>query len=245
MKEDINSNMNILTKENHGKVEGTNYDKYLDPPDSPDQSIFTSVPQKFSVYKGFDLLFHSIEGYISNHTDPVSDMYAIIAIEHIGRNLAAAVKNESNLEARKKVAYGKILSDVAMCLRLTTSLHYLAHAMSAFHQELPHGAALIMLSKAYFTHMIREHVCDERFVEMAKALGLEDASEPIDFITMLVKLQEDCGIKDIKMSDYGIKPEEAETLAKYIKEEMIGLFMSDRCGFTMGDYVKIYKESYK
>lgn len=65
-----------------------------------------------------------------------------------------------------------------------------------------------MISKAYFTHFIDKHVCDDRFIQMAKAMGMEDAKEPMDFITMLVKLQEDCGVADLKMSDYGIKLEE-------------------------------------
>ena len=32
----------------------------------------------------------------------------------------------------------------------------------------------------------------------------ENTSKPEDFITMLIKLQEDCGVADLKMSDYGI-----------------------------------------
>ncbi|GFZ30783.1 hypothetical protein CSC2_13090 [Clostridium zeae] len=33
------------------------------------------------------------------------------------------------------------------------------------------GAGLIILSKAYFTHFISKHVCDDRFIRMAKAMG--------------------------------------------------------------------------
>lgn len=31
------------------------------------------------------------------------------------------------------------------------------------------------------------------------------ANKPEDFITMLVKLQEECGVADLKMSDYGLQ----------------------------------------
>ena len=70
-----------------------------------------------------------------------------------------------------------------------TSEHSLEHAMSAYHQELPYGAGLIMISKAYYAHFIERHVCDERFVAMARALGVEDAREPMDFIRALEALQ--------------------------------------------------------
>ena len=66
--------------------------------------------------------------------------------------------------------------------------------MSAYHQQLPHGAGLIMISKAYFTHFVEAHACDDRFIEMAKAMGMPEAKEPMDFITALAKLQEACGV---------------------------------------------------
>jgi alcohol dehydrogenase len=117
--------------------------------------------------------------------------------------------------------------------------------MSAYHQELPHGAGLIMISRAYFTHLIDKHVCDDRFVQMAKAMGMEDAKEPMDFIRMLVKLQKDCGVSDLKMSDYGIKPEEFGTMAKNAKDTMGFLFTCDRREISVDECVAIYRESYK
>jgi len=67
----------------------------------------------------------------------------------------------------------------------------------------------------------------------------------MDFITMLAKLQEDCGVSDIKMSDYGIKPDEFETMAKNAKDTMGFLFMCDRSEISVGESDAIYEESYK
>ncbi|MDD4565576.1 MAG: iron-containing alcohol dehydrogenase, partial [Eubacteriales bacterium] len=102
-----------------------------------------------------------------------------------------------------------------------------------------------MLSKAYFTHFINKHVCDERFVQMARAMGMEEAKEPMDFITMLVKLQKDCGVAELKMSDYGIRRSEFETLAKNAKDSMGGLFSVDRSELNIEDCIAIYEASYK
>ena len=52
-----------------------------------------SVPPKYTAYQGFDALFHSLEGYISNGGNILSDMYALSAIENVGLNLAKAVKD--------------------------------------------------------------------------------------------------------------------------------------------------------
>lgn len=210
-----------------------------------DPELMLSVPPKYTAYQGFDALFHSVEGYVSNGVNLMSDMYAITAIENISRNLAKAVKDGNDIDAREKVAFGNTLSGTVMCVGRCTSEHSLEHAMSAYHQELPHGAGLIMISKAYFTHLIDRHVCDDRFVQMAKAMGMEDAKDPMDFITMLVKLQEECGVADLKVSDYGIRPEEFENMAKNAKDTMGKLFLFDRSELSIEDCIAIYEASYR
>lgn len=210
-----------------------------------DPELMKSVPPKFTAFQGWDALTHSMEGYINNKVNLMSDMYAITAIENVGRYLVRAVKDGNDMEARERVAFGSYLSGVVMCVGTTSSQHPLEHALSAYHQALPHGAGLIMLSKAYFTHFINKHVCDERFIRMAKVMGMEDAKEPMDFITVISKLQEEIGVANLKMSDYGIKPEEFETMAHNAKDTMGGLFLSDRSELSIEDCVAIYKASYR
>ena len=210
-----------------------------------DPELMQSVPPKFTAYQGFDALFHSVECYIAAPANLMSDMYALTAIENIGSYLARAVQNGSDKEAREHVAFANTLSGVVMTISACTSEHSMEHAMSAYHQELPHGAGLIMISKAYFTHFIEKHACDERFVRMAQALGKKDASKPMDFITALVKLQEDCGVADLKMSDYGIQPDEFMTLAQNARATMGGLFLCDRVPLSDEECAAIYEKSYR
>ncbi|MDR2038993.1 MAG: iron-containing alcohol dehydrogenase [Bacteroidales bacterium] len=210
-----------------------------------DPELMLSVPRQFTAYQGFDALFHSVEAYITKYTNLMSDMLAITAIENVGRNLTKAYQDGNDIEARTLVAFGNTLSGYAMETGVTSSQHSMEHAMSAFHQELPHGAGLIMLSKAYFTFFIEKHVADDRFIRMAQAMGMEDAKEPMDFITALVKLQEACGVAGLKMSDYGITPGEFETLAINAKETMGGLFAADRYDMSVEDCISIYKAAYR
>jgi alcohol dehydrogenase len=80
---------------------------------------------------------------------------------------------------------------------------------------------------------------------MAKAMGMEETKEPMDFITMLSKLQEECGLAGLKMSNYGIKAEEFETFAHNAKNAMGRLFLVDRYELSIEDCVDIYKASYR
>ncbi len=210
-----------------------------------DPELMTSVPKNFTAYQGFDALSHSMEGYVSKFANLMSDMYAITAIENVSHYLARVVKDGNDIEAREHVAFGNILSGTVMCVGTTSSQHSLEHALSAYHPNLPHGAGLIMLCRAYFTNIIEKHGCDERFISMAKAMEIENANEPMDFIKSLNKLLEDCGVADLKMSDYGITPDEFPKMADNAMGPMGGLFACDRVQLTREDCISIYQKSYK
>lgn len=210
-----------------------------------DPELMKSVPPKFTAYQGFDALFHSTECYIANKASLISDMYAITSIKNIGKYLARSVKDGSDMEAREHMAFANTLSGVVMTLSSCTSEHSMEHAMSAYHQELPHGAGLIMISKEYYKFFIEKHVCDERFVDMAKTLGMADAEKAEDFITALENIQKACGVDELKMSDYGISEDEVETLAENARTTMGGLFESDPAPMTNEECAEIFRKSFK
>lgn len=210
-----------------------------------DPELMVSVPAKFTAFQGFDALFHSTECYISNAHNLMGDMLAMTAIENIGKYLVRAVKDGSDLEAREGVAFANNLSGQVMTVSCCTSEHSMEHVMSAYHQGLPHGAGLIMISAAYYQHFVDCHVCDERFVDMAKALGKVDATQAQDFVDVLVQLQKDCGVDNLKMSDFGIREADLDTLAKNARETMGGLFGADPCALSHEECVAIFQKSYR
>ncbi len=211
-----------------------------------DPDLMLTVPPTFTAYQGFDALFHSTEGYISSRANHMSDMFALKAIEAVGRNLAAAYADGGNESARDAVAFGSTLSGVVMCVGSTTSEHALEHPMSGHHPSLPHGAGLIMISLAYYTHFVQH--CPElagRFVDMAHAMGKTDATEAMDFVAALADLQKLCGVDALKMSEYGITREELPALVADAKATMAGLFKADMLKLSDEDCLAIYEASYR
>ncbi len=235
----------ITNDETNEKIGFGGYDCLFPVLSVVDPELMVSVPPKFTAYQGFDALFHSTECYISKAHNRMGDMLALNAIENIGRYLVRAVKDGSDLEAREGVAFANNLSGQVMTVSCCTSEHSMEHAMSAYHQELPHGAGLIMISAAYYQHFVDNHACDERFITMAKALGKKDASSPQDFVDLLVQLQKDCGVYDLKMSDFGIQESELDGLAKNARETMGGLFTADPKELSHEECVAIYQKSYR
>ncbi|MDE5600015.1 MAG: iron-containing alcohol dehydrogenase [Oscillospiraceae bacterium] len=236
----------VVTNEETNEKVGFGVEDYLYPIISiVDPELMKTVPPKLTAFQGFDALFHSVECYISKTANFMSDMYAITAIEYVGRYLSRAVKDGNDMAAREGMAFANTLGGIVMTISSCTSQHALEHAMSAYHQDLPHGAGLIMLSIAYFKHFINNHACDDRFIRMAQALGMKDAKKPDDFIYMLMKLEEECNVADLKMSEYGMTTDEFPKLIKNARDTIGGLFDCDRVPIDDKDCEAIFKESYK
>ena len=234
-----NEETGIYEKIGFGRVECKPVIAVVDP------VYMTTVPAKYTAYQGFDALFHNTEVMMSTSLNTLSEAIALSAIEHIAKWLPIAVKDGSNLEAREHVAYGSTMAGITMQLTSTTAQHSMEHAMSAYHRNLQHGAGLIMISREFAQFFIDRHACDERFMKMAKAMGVLNPTSPQDFVEALVKLQEACGVADLKMSEYGFEKSECMTLAVNARETMGGLYAANPCEMTDEDVAGIFERSYK
>lgn len=210
-----------------------------------DPELMKTVPSKYTAYQGFDALFHNTEVMMSNGVNILSETLALSAIENIAKYLPRAAADGNDIEARERVAYGSTIAGITMQLTSTTAQHSMEHAMSAYHPDLPHGAGLIMISVELARYFIERHACDEQFIKMARAMGMPEADKAEDFLTALVQLQKDCGVADLKMSDYGFTKDECMTLAVNARETMGGLFLANPCEMSDEECAGIFEKAYR
>lgn len=235
----------VTTKEETNEKIGFGYEKTFPVLSVVDPDLMMTVPKNLTAYQGFDALFHSTEGYLNCTANPISDLYAQKSIELLGQSLTDAVHNGQDEEARGNVALANTLAGMVESTSGCISEHAIEHAMSAFHPKLPHGAGLIMISRAYYTLLAKTGSCDVRMVQMAKALGKTDAAEAMDFVVALCDLQKSCGVDGLKMSDYGITEEEFPELIKNSRESMGSLYDVDPVKLSDDDVLLILKDSYR
>lgn len=209
-----------------------------------DPELTLSVPPAFTAYQGFDAMFHSIERYVSKTANALSDLLTLKAVETIAGHLTQAVNHGDDLNAREQIALGNLLSGLIMKLSSGISQHSLENAMTAFYPNLPHGAGLLILCEAYFADMIRKHACDERFVQLARVMGMPTAIEPTDFLTALTRLMDECGVAELDMADYGIGTGEFGAFTANARATMGGLFLADRIPLSDANCVAIYTTAY-
>ena len=210
-----------------------------------DPELMKTVPSKYTTYQGFDALFHNTEVMMSNGVNILSETLALSAIENIAKYLPRAAADGNDIEARERVAYGSTIAGITMQLTSTTAQHSMEHAMSAYHPDLPHGAGLIMISVEFARYFIERHACDRQFIKMARAMGMPEADKAEDFLTALVQLQKDCGVADLKMSDYGFAKDECMTLAVNARETMGGLFLANPCEMSDEECAGIFEKAYR
>lgn len=208
-----------------------------------DPDFMMTVPPHLTAYQGFDAFFHAAEGYIATTASPISEMFSLKAIELIGRSLATAVHEGGNAEARADVALANTLAGFVETLSSCTGEHAIEHALSAFHPALPHGAGLIMISKAYWSRFFESS--GDKLVAIARALGHTDAQKPEDFIAALYDLQKRCNVSELRLSGYGVQQPDFGKYADNAIETMGGLFRVDPRPLTREDIIEILAESYK
>lgn len=206
-----------------------------------DSDLMLSVPPKYTAYQGMDVFFHASETMMNKNVHPVAEMFALKAIELITKYLPLAYKDGSNKEARSYVALANTL---ACYYVMSTSAHNMEHVMSGFHPELAHGAGLIMISPSYYEFFIQKGLGKERFIKMAKAMGVENPTSGNDFLNALNNLIADVGCDDVKMSQAGITKEELKKYPAKVFEVLGGDITADLMSLTEKDYLEIFENAY-
>lgn len=207
-----------------------------------DADLMVSVPAKLTAYQGMDAFFHASESVISKNEHPMGEMFALKAIELIAANLPVAYKDGNNKEARANMALANTLAAYYM---LCTSAHTMEHVMGSSHDELVHGAGLIMIAHEYYDFFAERKAAEEPMIKMAKAMGVTNPTSGKDFIKALDDLIATLDCADLKMSDNGITEEELTSFPQKVHEVLGGDITEDPVLLSDDDYLEIFKRSFK
>ena len=241
----------VITKSGTGSREklGWGYDGTFPALSVVDPKLMLSVPPRQTAYTGMDAFFHAAEAYLSTCRQPASDALALEAVHLISHTLPQAVAEGDNLEARTVMAWACTAAGLCETYSSCISQHSLEHALSAFHPDLPHGAGLVLLSKAYFGFLAARG--EERLGDLALAMGdtlAEDVDEEVagvTFLDALDKLITDIGLADETLSGYGVTREEIPDLADNALTVMTRLFKFTPVEMTRDDVIAIYEAAYE
>lgn len=101
-----------------------------------DPDLTYSLPPHLTAWTGLDALSHAIEGFLSQRSQPIVDLYAREAILLICKQLAIAYHNGGNREARQSLMLAALLGGMAMRGGLGL-VHTLAHVIGGAYRPPP------------------------------------------------------------------------------------------------------------
>lgn len=160
-----------------------------------DPELTYNLPAPLTASTGMDALVHAIEAYTCKAATPLSDIWAIGAMQLIYPSLREAV-HEGKKEARGKMMLGSTMAGVAFSHSDVAAVHCLAEALGGLY-DTPHGVANSIFLP--FVTAFNAPADPARHAEAARICGLPvggmSNSEAADIlVASLRELAKDIGI---------------------------------------------------
>ncbi|WP_248926082.1 iron-containing alcohol dehydrogenase [Paenibacillus hamazuiensis] len=110
-----------------------------------DPVLTLGLPKPITAATGMDAFTHSLESFISNKANPISDMFALESIRLISSGIVESYQNGSNsIDAREKMILGSMYGGMALTAAGTAAVHALAYPLGGKF-KIAHGVANSML----------------------------------------------------------------------------------------------------
>ncbi|EUB74250.1 phosphonate metabolism-associated iron-containing alcohol dehydrogenase [Pseudomonas sp. GM41(2012)] len=172
-----------------------------------DPQLMLTVPAGVTVSTGLDALSHALESIWNINANPISDTYAIAAIEDILHCLPLLRRDLSNKELRSRMALAALKAGMAFSNTKTALAHSISYEMT-LRYGLPHGIACsftlpLVLGLAWGHDEARDRTLQRIFGnDLHKA-----QSQLREFLHSL----------DVKteFADYGVTAKEAEEMINF------------------------------
>jgi alcohol dehydrogenase len=207
-----------------------------------DPLMTVSLPPHLTAYTGMDALSHAVEGYFAVPAEPITDSLCLTAIQLITSNLAPAVLNGDNLEARDSMLLGSVIAGIAFFNSDVTIDHCLGEAIGGFN-DTHHGLLMGILLPYVMDYNLATN--PKKFAEIAKAMG-----ENIDGLTLreaarksidaVVNLSRAIGMPTLK--DLNIKEQDFRVISEMAMKNVS--VNSNPRKASIKDFEKILQDAY-
>lgn len=214
-----------------------------------DPRMTLTLPKRITASTGMDALCHAIEGYTCLQKNPMSDAYAISAIEIIRDNLIKAVEHGNDKKVRLAMSNASLMAGVAFSNSMVGVIHAIGHSLGAV-SRVPHGDAMGILMphcmkfnkdklEKDYAKLLLYIAGDEVYASTPKEKRADKTIEYVE--NMLKKLNELSGLPT-KLSDANVKKEDFETIAEKALND--GAMIVNPKQVNYEDVIKILEEAF-
>ena len=180
-----------------------------------DPEFTLHCPQKVTAESGLDALTQLLESYVTRNHQPFTDAL----VEHCLPDTIAALETlqtkPEDLHARCDMAYGALLSGMALANSGLGMAHGVAPALGS-HCRLSHGAACALMLPT--TLQINAEVCADRYAKLSRLVfgfdpTVSDTTATERLIDRIEQLCRGFGLP-MRLTDYGVESVQIPAIAR-------------------------------
>ncbi len=207
-----------------------------------DPNLIASVPTGTAAACGVDALVHALEAYISLAASPFSDMFALKALQVIGKNLRAYVANRKDEVAAEGMMLGSLFAGIAFSHARLGNVHAMSHPVSAYF-DVAHGVANAILLPTVVSY---NALADQgKYYDIYRCVAKKPVSEGMFSAEMLADalrtLNRELGIP-ARLQDVGVKEEYFDAMADDAMKS--GNIAVNPRSTSKADIVSLYEEAF-
>lgn len=214
-----------------------------------DPRMTLTLPKKITASTGMDALCHAIESYTCLQKNPMSDAYAIAAIEIIRENLVNAVKNGNDKKIRLAMANASLMAGVSFSNSMVGLIHAIGHSVGAV-SKVPHGDAMSILMPVCmkfnkdkleneYSKLLLYVAGEKVYINTPKN---KRADTTIEYIEKILKELNELSGLPTKLSEANVKKEDFEAIAE--KSLNDGAIIVNPKQVSYNDVINILNEAF-
>ena len=214
-----------------------------------DPRMTISLPAHITAATGMDALTHAVEAYTCLQKNPMSDAYAISAINLVRENLINVVTDGTNKQARFAMANASTMAGIAFSNSMVGAVHAIGHACGAI-AHVHHGNAMAILLpyvmkfnmdmlKTLYAELLLSVAGEKVFIE-TKA---EDrALKTVETILLMKHSLNKLCKMPVKLGEAGVTESQFEQIAKNAMND--GAMLPNPKELNETDIINILKEAF-
>ncbi len=211
-----------------------------------DPKMTLTMPPKITAATGMDALTHAIEAFYCLQKNPVSDSFALAAIELIMGYLEKCVKDGADEVARLAMANAALLAGISFSNSMCGVVHGLAHGCGGV-CRVPHGVANAILLPWGMENNLEK--VGDIIAELAPVLGastsggaMEQAKAAIGAVRDLgERLKNLCGLPTT-LREAGVTEDKLDAIAKVAINDGTATFNPEDVTYEVA--LEILKKAY-
>ena len=214
-----------------------------------DYRMTETLPPKLTASTGIDALTHSIEAITGFQRNPLSNVYALTAIELISKYLKKAVKDGKDKEARLAMANASLMGGVAFSNSMVGIVHAIGHACGSVSHVAHSDAMTILLTHCMELNL---NLCEKEYSRILLAFSGPDiysqtpkeerGKRCIEEVRQyIMELNQISGLP-IRLRDVGVEKSDFETIAKTALND--GASITNPVEVTFDRVIKILEKAY-